>query len=87
MVIVYGPSPVKSQKFLPTVNHTRLRILMFTLELMEKSTCNLVWKTKVCQAGLLFYPGFEWYFKVSEDFFSITTLNCLGCSSFDIHIG
>ena len=42
---VYGPSPVKSQKFLPAVNHTKLRIpmlSMFTTELMEKSTCTLV---------------------------------------------
>ena len=31
-----GPSPVKSQKFLPAVNHTKLRISMFTPELMEK---------------------------------------------------
>ena len=42
IVIVYGPSPVKSQKFLPAVNHTKLRIDMFTPELLEKSTCNLV---------------------------------------------
>ena len=56
---VYGPSPVKSQKFLPAVNHTKLRIpmlSMFTTELMEKSTCTLVWKTKVCKLGLLFFP-------------------------------
>ena len=42
---VYGPSPVKSQKFLPAVNHTNLRIpmlSMFTTELMEKNTCTLV---------------------------------------------
>ena len=48
---------------------------------MEKSTCNLVWKTKVCQLGLPFFP----WTQVTQDFFSITTLNWLG-SSFDIHI-
>ena len=56
---VYDPSPVKSQKFLPAVNHTKLRIpmlSMFTTELMEKSTCTLVWKTKVGKLGLLFFP-------------------------------
>ena len=56
---VYDPSPVKSQKFLPAVNHTKLRIpmlSMFTTELMEKSTCTLVWKTRVCKLGLLFFP-------------------------------
>ena len=42
VVIVCGPSPVKSQKFLPAVNPTKLRIPMFTPELMEKSACNLV---------------------------------------------
>ena len=56
-------SPVKSQKFLPAVNHTKLRIPMFTPELMEKSTCTLVWKTKVCKLGLLFFP---WIIKITK---------------------
>ena len=41
---VYGPSPVKSQKFLPAVNHTKLMIPLlsiFITELMEKGTCTL----------------------------------------------
>ena len=84
IVIVYSPSPVKSPKFLPAVNHTKLRIPMFTPELMEKSTCNLVWKTKVCQLGLLFFPWIWMLFKETQDFVSIATLKWLGCSSSDI---
>ena len=44
---------------MPAVNHTKLRIpmlSMFTTELMEKSTCTLVWKTRVFKLGLLFFP-------------------------------
>ena len=42
LFFVYGPSSVKSQKFLPAVNHTKLRIPMLsmvTTELMEESKC------------------------------------------------
>ena len=55
----YGPSPVKSQKFLLAFNHTKLRIpmlSMFTPELMEKSARTLLYKEmKVCILGLLFF--------------------------------
>ena len=69
---VYGPSPVKSQKFLPAVNYTKLRILMlsmFTTELMEKSTCRLVWKTKVCKLGLLSFSWIAMVFQSDTRFF------------------
>jgi len=61
-----------SQKFLPALNHTKLRIpmlSMFTTELIEKSTCTLVWKTKVCKLGLLFFSWIWMVFQSDTRFF------------------